>query len=284
MTALNNSNLLKQQISQHPELPVLPPGIAPLLKALNDNDIHYRDLAKELEKFPSIAIKIVAIANSAWAAPDMPITNLPDACSRIGLNIVRSVSIALSISQVFDPTRCPAFDSKTYWTSALLNAEAAYLCAKENPEVCPDTARFAGLLHNIGLLWLANQKPEETASAILDVRDNPEHSLAAALTERLAMNYFSVGGQLAMVMELPEMITAAIAAESDDLTNESALIKNHCYARQLTATVLQLTESDSATEAEAEIISADHEADPVYQKLAEILPKIESLAEFIFPN
>jgi HD-like signal output (HDOD) protein len=286
MTAIGNNNLLKQQIKQHPDLPVLPPGIVTLLKALNNNDIHFDQLALELERFPSIAIKIVAIANSAWASPQMPVTNLPDACSRVGLNIVRSVSIALSISQVFDPSRCPAFNSKTYWTSALLNAEAAYICAKDNPEVNPNTARFAGLLHNIGLLWLANQKPVETESAILHVLENPDESLADALFDRLAMNYYTVGGLLAMVMELPEMITETISAETaDGLNGEKPLISNHCYAKQLTASVLQAMEMEAEMDMDAkETITSNHNENPHYQKLTEMLPKIQSLAALIFPN
>ena len=65
MTYSTDSVLLKQEIEIDSNIPVLPPGIVYLLKALNDDDILYADLAVELEKFPSIAIKIVAIANSA---------------------------------------------------------------------------------------------------------------------------------------------------------------------------------------------------------------------------
>lgn len=268
--------MLKQDAEQFSSVPLLPPGIVHLLKALNNNDIHNAQLAKELENFPSIAIKIVAIANSAWSLPETPITNLPDACSRIGLNIVRSVSIALSISQVFDPSRCSAFNSKIFWTSALLNAESAYICAKDNPEICPDTARFAGLLHNIGLLWLANQKPEETKSAILYTQENKDFSLAKSLLERLDMNHYTVGGQLARAMELPLVITEAISTDNIyGLEKTSPLIKNHIYAKQLTASVMQhIDTADSET--------GEYQNDPHYQQLAEALPVIQTMAESIF--
>lgn len=266
----------EQKIEQGCDLPVLPSGIVYLLKALNNNDIDYRQLSNELEKFPSIAIKIVAIANSAWSLPETPITTLPDACSRIGLNIVRSVSIALCISQVFDPTKCPPFNAKTFWTSALLNAEAAFLCAKDNPEICRNTARLAGLLHNIGLLWLANQKPDETESAILDAQVNPDHSLSKSLYERLEMDYYTVGGQLAIAMQLPEVITEAISTgEETGLANENALVNNHNYAKQLTAAILQAMDAD-------EDVVSDYAEDSNYQKLVEIMPKIQSMAETIF--
>jgi len=287
MPTTNNSSL-EQQIKHDPDVPVIPPAIVTLLKALNDNDILYDQLAKELEKFPSIAIKIVAIANSAWALPEEPITNLPDACSRLGLNIVRSVSIALSISQIFDPSRCPAFNTVTYWTSALLNAESAFLCAKEHPDICPNTARLSGLLHNIGLLWLADKKPIETESAILNTQENQDHSLAESLYKILGIDYFTVGGQLAMAMELPEVITTAISAEEIAcLNSETPSIKNHCYARQLTASVIHNmeTESNMGTETESEnILPSEYNEDPNYQKLVDCLPKIQAMAVSIFSN
>lgn len=274
-----DSVLLKKEIELDSNIPVLPPGIVYLLKALNDDDILYADLAVELEKFPSIAIKIVAIANSAWALPATPITNLHDACARIGLNIVRSVSIALSISHVFDPSRCPPFDTKTFWTSALLNAESAFLCAKDHPDVDPNTARFAGLLHNIGLLWLANQKPDETAIALSSAQEHDHLSIAQSLTEQLGIDYHHIGGLLATSMELPDTIVDAISAGTlYNINDESALIHNHCHAKKLTTSVLKHREEE--LEGEEPLLPEDD--DPHYQKLADMLPKIQTMADAIF--
>jgi len=272
-----NSILLRQDIAQDSNIPILPPGIVYLLKALNDDDILYADLAVELEKFPSIAIKIVAIANSAWALPSMPITNLHDACARIGLNIVRSVSIALSISHVFDPSKCSSFDTKTFWTSALLNAESAFLCAKDHPDIDPNTARFAGLLHNIGLLWLANQKPVETAIALSSSQEDGHLSIAQSLNEQLGMDHHSIGGLLATSMELPDTIVDAISTGTlYNINNESPLIHNHCHAKKLTTSVLKHKELEDDEHALPE------DDDPHYKKLADILPKIQTMADAIF--
>ena len=273
------SILLKQEIKQDSNIPVLPPGIVYLLKALNDENILYADLAVELEKFPSIAIKIVAIANSAWALPSMPITNLHDACARIGLNIVRSVSIALSISHVFDPSRCASFNTKTFWTSALLNAESAFLCAKDHPDIDPNTARFAGLLHNIGLLWLANQKPEETAVALSSAQEDDHLSIAQSLNEQLGIDHYNIGGLLATSMELPDIIVDAISTGAlFGIKNESPLVHNHLHAKKLTTSVLKHKEK----ELEGDEQALPEDDDPHYQKLADILPKIQTMADAIF--
>lgn len=260
------------------DLPVLPPGITYLLKALNNDDIRYAQLAQEIELFPSIAIKIVAIANSAWSLPGTPITTLPEACSRIGLNIVRSVSIALCISQVFDPTRCPVFNAKKFWISALLNAESAFLCAKSNPDICNNTARLAGLLHNIGLLWLANKYPQETESAILHTKNNSEYSLSESLIERLDFDYYGAGGNLAVAMQLPDIIADAICTKKAvGLTSECPLIASNSYAKQLTASVIKCAESEEHS-------TNDYEEDTNYKKLLDILPRVQSMAESMFPG
>jgi HD-like signal output (HDOD) protein len=88
------------------------------------------------------------------------VTSLEATCSRLGLGVVRSTSIALAISAPFNPAKCPSFDLEYYWCSVLLTAEAASRLAAESSskhEFEPATARAAGLLHNLGLLWLVDR-------------------------------------------------------------------------------------------------------------------------------
>ena len=241
-----NNFLLQQEIEQENNLPVLPPGIANLFKTLANENITYDIVAKELERFPAIAIRVVATANSSWAAPAIPITSLRDSCARLGSQLVLSMAIALSVSQSFNPSRCPAFESRKFWVSALLTAEAAYLrakeiSAKEKIDICPDTARLAGLLHNIGLLWLAENKPTEVTEAV-SISRNENVSFAETLLEKFDIDVYDVGGYLAASLELPEAIGTTIASSrlyakkdhSPESINTNPLIINHHYAQLLT--------------------------------------------------
>ena len=272
---MESHRLLREEMEQENSLPVLPPDILCLLKILNDDDIGYTQLAGELEKFPSIVLKIVATANSAWASPVNPITTLRDSCARIGVPAVRSISIALSIAEVFDPARCPAFDSKLFWTSALLTAESAHLCAKENPDICADTARLAGLLHNMGLLWLATQKPVETASVISSRQNDEIDSISAGLTEQLGINLYTAGGYLATYIDLPEVIAAAIASPAGDSGEDDPLIDNHRNAQTLAASVLFYSDAENENQDEVD-------DNPLFEQLTEKLPGIQALAQALF--
>jgi len=274
---MESHQLLREEMAQDYSLPVLPPDIMSLLKILNDDDAGYTELARELENFPSIVVKIVATANSAWASPVHPITTLRDSCARIGVQAVRSISIALSIAEVFDPARCPSFDSKHFWTSALLTAESAHLCAKDKPDVCADTARLAGLLHNMGLLWLATQKPLETDSVISLRQNNEIDSISAGLTEKLGINLYTAGSYLATYIDLPEVIAAAIASPATDASDDAPLINNHLNAQKLAASVLFLSDPENAGENENKV-----DDDPHFEQLSEKLPGIQALAQALF--
>lgn len=275
---MNTPHLLQQEIERGSDLPVIPPNISQLLRVLTDDDIRYTRLAAELEKFPSIAIKIVATANSAWASPTTPITTLRDSCSRIGVPLVRSIAIALSVSQVFNPNKCSSFEPITFWVSALLTAEAAYLCAKDTPDICPDTARLAGLIHNMGLLWLADKKPIETSSAI-STSQKDHTSLTQTLCNKHHLDLYTVGGFLATSMELPEIIASTIASRSSKYTNadDNLLINNHNYACQMASSVLLHAGLESE-------YTPRPDDNLYFDQLTDKLPEIQSMAQALFFN
>ena len=268
---------INQQIEQSPDLPVLPQGISHLIKTLMDDNISYEQLANELENFPAIAIKLVGMSNSAWATPINPITSLRDACSRLGLQLVRSISIALSVSQAFNPARCKLFSPEIFWASSLLTAEAAHMLAKDTQDICPETARLTGLLHNIGLLWLADKKPLETSDAI-ELSNNDNTSLKMVLSSKHNLNMYTIGGHLATAMELPGTTALTIAScpvnSISDI--ETPLIKNHHYARQLASSLLLQNKSGSAETALVD--------DPYFKQLEEKLSDIESMAKIFFSH
>lgn len=269
--------MLNTEIENTAELPVLPPGVTHLLHVLNDDQMSFEEVTNEIGKFPSISLKILAIANSAWAAPVCPIDNLLDACTRLGFQIVRSVAIALSVADVFDPTRCQAFDAKRFWLAALLDAEAAQLCARRRDDVNMDTARTAGLLKNIGLLWLAYNRPIETGDAFLRANNCDNVKLADALQTSLHTDHHNAGAILAEAMELPEALVVAIRGNTvAEGGKYASLIANTSYAHKLAEALLQAEQCEDA-ETELDICNDEN-----YQRLATRIDDIKTMAEMMF--
>lgn len=194
-----------------PILPSLPPGLPYLLAALGGEGMGSQELALELQRFPPIAGRLIALANCAWVSPPRPIVGLSDACAMLGLRVVRGVSIALALSNTFNASRCPGFDARRFWSSALLTAEGCSLLArKARGPADPNTMATAGLLHNLGLLWMVDQWPAE-ASAAFDMRDSRgDIGLIAALRLTTGTDYCEQGGVLGDAWKLPAELTAVM--------------------------------------------------------------------------
>lgn len=196
-------------------LPNILPSSANLLSVLSSDDVSLEDVAIAVEANPTIAAKLLAVANSPWARPVATITSLRAACARLGLDIVRSFALAVAMGRAFDTNRCPAFSPRKYWLSAVLTSEMAAATAPQKG-VRPSTARTAGLLHNVGLLALADQLPDAVDQAL---RAADTH---AGLTELCGAGYMQAGHMLLKHWNLPEaLLEGFIAGPLHDVVIEA---------------------------------------------------------------
>ena len=222
-------------------LPVPPQGLGTLMSCLVDDDIGVDELVPVLERFPGIVAKLLTVANSAWSSPSRPIESLDAACVRLGFSLVRSISLATAVSSPFDLHRCPNFDSERFWSSAVLAADGAGWLAASVPSVDVPTARTAGLLHNLGLLWLAEYMPAET-NAALDASIGGENE---ATNERLrhacGMGYDGAGALLAQSWGLPDSLVSVLEMHrlEDTPCSPSELVMTVACASRITSQLLQ---------------------------------------------
>jgi len=267
-----------------PTLPVLSPGLPYLLSALGDDEIDLDTLVDAVRCFPSITGRLVSLANSAWVAPKRAIVSLPDACSMLGLRMVRCVSFALAVSRPFDPGRCPGFDLERYWGSALLTAEGAALLAQHlNDQNLPvDTAYTAGLLHNLGLMWLADSWPAPTAMA-LQAAANEEHDLAQALYAAAGNDYCAAGGKLSEAWHLPESLTIAIRYHrTTDYRGPHWQFAAICGVAARMASQLWRGQEWTCSAGDDALNLAPHQLQSVFQQLAGKRASIQQLSKTLF--
>lgn len=281
---LGNEDALQRLNYKH--IPVLPPGAPHLLKSLTDDSISFIDLAGIIERYPTIAARLISLANSAWSSPVSEITTLENACSRLGFDVVRSASIALAVSAPFNTSRCPEFKARFFWCSGLLAADGASWLTKfsKSIHIEPATARAAGLIHNLGLLLLADQLPTEVDQAIKLVQKEEAMQLGQALLYILGFDHCDAGRQLGLAWELPESLVNAmdycIDKGAQEQVNEvscliditvsmlRALQHNRPWAiPQTQLDWLQITPADAST---------------VFERLSGQLTQVHQLAETLF--
>ncbi|MBL4762170.1 MAG: HDOD domain-containing protein [Gammaproteobacteria bacterium] len=200
----------KEVIFKNDQLPIVPNNLQNLLNALSDDDLDFITLAKILSEFPSVSARLISVANSAWAAPKVEITHLEDACSRLGLKIVRSIAISLTVAAPFNPQKCPEFIASRFWADALLTADIAFsLTPLINSDVHAKTIHTIGLLQSLGLLWLADNMNEITGVVLNDSHTN-DASIAARLQQQVGTHYHEIGFYLAESWGFPKVLQQSI--------------------------------------------------------------------------
>jgi HD-like signal output (HDOD) protein len=173
------------------ELPGFPHIVLRVQKVLNDEKADAGRVVKVLGSEPVLAAQIVRMANSAALNPGgMAVTDLRAAVARVGLDTVRSATIAFAVRQLRDAPLLRGLENQlgVLWKRSVLVASLCCVVARKLTPVNPDTALLAGLLQGIGRLYILTRASGHRALfADQDSYQAIEHdwhlSIAAALLE-----------------------------------------------------------------------------------------------------
>lgn len=169
-----------------------------LQQALNDPDCHLEEAVRLTLGEPRLAAHTVALANSsAFNAGGKPITNVRTAVMRIGYRNLQTLVASLVVRQFGSRIENPTLRRKAeqLWEHTVQVAALAYLFARRVTCVNPDTAMFAGIVHEIGGFYvlsradafpgLLDEDPEQWAELCGDAV-NREMARRLALPEPVA--------------------------------------------------------------------------------------------------
>jgi putative nucleotidyltransferase with HDIG domain len=137
----------------------------------------------------------------------------------LGVGRVRDITMATAVIDRFAAE--PPFDAQRLWQHSI----GVAICAQEIAQhagLDVDTAYIAGLLHDIGQLLLFGIDSSAYSHA-LQVMNERDVEISEAERECLGVDHAQVGGALARLWKLPEVVAEAItthhaSAESDPET------------------------------------------------------------------
>ncbi|HTT06671.1 MAG TPA: HDOD domain-containing protein [Steroidobacteraceae bacterium] len=208
------SGLAKELSSGRVELPSFPDAAARVQQVLSDPAVDGDRIARVIGADAGLAARLMTMANSALLhRGDTAVTDLKIAVTRIGHDNIRAAALAYANSQV---QRAPELahirpQLEACWREGIRVASLAHSLAKETGAVRTDEAMLAGLLHNVGKLYIHARAPRSAD--------------AAAALDASVINawYPSIGKALAQNWKLPEEICAAIESQLEsDRVHEGA--------------------------------------------------------------
>ena len=134
-----------------------------LQQALNDPDCHLEEAIRLVLGEPQLAARTVALANSStFNAGKPPVTNVRAAVTRVGYRNLQMLVASLAVRQFGSRIQDPALRAKAeqLWEHTVQVAALAQVFARRVTFVNPDTAMFAGIVHEIGAFYLLSRADE----------------------------------------------------------------------------------------------------------------------------
>jgi HD-like signal output (HDOD) protein len=140
------------RISSGYSLPALSPVAMRLVRLASIENISVDDLAVVIEKDPSLTIRLLRLANSAFLCAAGPVTTINQAITVMGLNRLRIMALSLSLRDTFPLGRVGPLDYEEFWKISLYQALLAKALAERLKTCKPDEAFIGGLILEIGLV------------------------------------------------------------------------------------------------------------------------------------
>ncbi len=169
---------------------------------------------------PALAARVLSLAERNAAGPVRQRHAVHLVLDRLGADEIRDVLLETKVSAGFEIEFAQTQPAVPDRKNLILHSLAVACCAERiaetsTPQVDPQLAYSAGLLHDIGKLALQDIMPK-SLTAIAQEAQATQSSLYAVEQKHLGTNHAMLGKQLAQKWRLPEPIAMAIWLHHSD--------------------------------------------------------------------
>ncbi|MEN9359151.1 MAG: hypothetical protein RL095_686 [Verrucomicrobiota bacterium] len=266
------AELEKRLATQKIELPLLPEVAGKVMSMTSDPNADASHLSALIHRDQALATNVLKIANSSMYGGNVRIVSLQQAVSRLGMKLIREISLAASVQN--SVYRVPGQEAtiKALWeasvASSAFSREIARLRRKN-----VESAYVCGLLCGIG-------KPvvlKILAAVLKDLK------LTLSLEEVIAAldrTHIPISLRIAEEWKLPQQVAETIRC-GDDFTSAKAFedeVQTICLARQYASFLL----SDPQVTKESIVAHPVTEALNLYpEDLEELFARCETIQQLI---
>lgn len=213
-------------------LPALPLIASRLLEAVDDPQTSAAEMAALISSDPALATRLLKLANSAFYGFPRRIGTVNLAIVVLGFETVRDLCLSVIIADCFFQAGDDVpFEMEDFWRHSLAAAIGARMIYRLCDAAHPGEGFIAGLVHDVGKLFLARYFPKEYAEVLSKVKEDGL-ALLQAEKEVFSVTHCVAGAWLLDEWNLPPwLVSATNNHHRNDGTEEmSRLALSVCFA------------------------------------------------------
>jgi HD-like signal output (HDOD) protein len=211
---LHNEVLLKLVSGMH-TLPSLPTLYREVMQELQSPDASIEKIGQIISKDLGMLTKMLQVVNSPFYGLPRRISSATQAVALLGLETIKSLVLSMKVFSQFESSAQTFFSLDILWNHGMITGRYARMIAKGQATETRDMedAFTAGLLHDVGLLVLATNVPDQYTETLALMNQG----IAESEAERqvLGATHAEVGGYLLGTWGLSDPIVEAVAFHHD---------------------------------------------------------------------
>ncbi len=203
---------LRREINSLQGLPSPSRVIQEIWRVLTDDNASARALAEVLSRDTGLSARVLKLANSAYFALSVPVSDVRGACVVLGFEAVRGLAVGVAAVDGLTRTATRAVDIGAFWRHSIAVATASEGLARRLGTTETGTAFCAGILHDIGRLVLASVRSTQYGRILTPPLPG---SLRRLEVDAFGAGHDEVGGWLVEKWGFPEALCDAVGKHHD---------------------------------------------------------------------
>lgn len=199
----------EQMVEKVDDLPTIPAVATQVLQLLDQPDVQVEEVADLMLSDQVMTARVMKMINSPVYKPGHQITSLKRALVYLGLRHIREVALTTSFISAFDDAS-GAFEIATFWEHSFGVGMVSKIIAEKIGYIDLERAYIAGVIHDIGEVFLSNYLRDEFRQVLDGIKDKPI-KLVDAEARHFGTTHCEIGLCMARKWNFPESYCEVIA-------------------------------------------------------------------------
>lgn len=201
------------------DMPLLKGPVLHILKLLGDINVSTSAIANAIGNDPSVATRVLRVANSPLFNVGRQITSLKNAVLLLGQENLYKMIVLMNVADVFNSNASSVVIEDRIWKHSLAVGYAARELVIMKRQPGSEEAFLGGILHDIGKLLLFRYDPS-FYRVMLHQEAETDHELIEKEALTYGFNHAQIGWMAAARWDLPMNICEAIASHHHTETED----------------------------------------------------------------